>query len=353
VNPRRWTLLLLAVFLLAGTASAKPIKLARHPDYHAGKVAFSYLGDIWVANEDGSNPRRLTVHTARDTNPRFSPDGKWIAFSSNRYGNNDVFVMPADGGEPRQLTFHSGSDTVVGWSRDGKRVIFSAARGMNFPGIPNLYEVAATGGLEQALPLDWGTWASYSPDGKKLAFNRHPIPWWRKHYRGSYSADLWVVDVEKKSFRKLVDENMPDEQKPNNLWPMYGNGEIFFVSDRDVTGKAGSPDVMKSTNNIWKVSENGGKPVQVTNHKGGSLFSPSISRDGKVIVYEENFGLWKLDVASGRSTEIKIDISSDTKENNSCASTAKPTITTSRPPAGAPLSPPTASSSPSPPIAAM
>jgi tricorn protease len=316
VNPRRWTLLLLAVLLLAGTASAKPIKLARHPDYHAGKVAFSYLGDIWVANEDGSNRRRLTVHTARDTNPRFSPDGKWIAFSSNRYGNNDVFVMPADGGEPKQLTFHSGSDTVVGWSRDGKRVIFSAARGMNFPGIPNLYEVAATGGLEQALPLDWGTWASYSPDGKKLAFNRHPIPWWRKHYRGSYSADLWVTNVEKKSFRKLVDENMPDEQKPNNLWPMYGNGEIFFVSDRDVTGKAGSPDVMKSTNNIWKVSENGGKPVQVTNHKGGSLFFPSISHDGKVIVYEENFGLWKFDVASGRSTEIKIDISSDAKENN-------------------------------------
>src|SRR6478752_6108499 len=94
-------------------------KLLRHPSYHNGKVAFSYLGDIWVANEDGSNPQRLTVHRARDIYPRFSPDGKWIAFSSNRYGNYDVFVMPAGGGAPKRLTWHTGNDEVVGWSRDG------------------------------------------------------------------------------------------------------------------------------------------------------------------------------------------------------------------------------------------
>src|SRR5438132_13469476 len=82
------------------------VKLLRHPSYHNGKVAFSYLGDIWVANEDGSNLQRLTVHKAREIFPRFSPDGKWIAFSSNRYGNYDVFVIPAGGGTSKQLTFH-------------------------------------------------------------------------------------------------------------------------------------------------------------------------------------------------------------------------------------------------------
>jgi tricorn protease len=313
---RRILFFVLCVALVATAVAAKPIKLARQPDYHSGKIVFSYMGDLWLVNEDGSNPRRLTVHTARDTNPRFSPDGKWIAFSSDRFGGNDVFVIPAEGGQPKQLTFHSAGDTVVGWSRDSKRVIFSSARGRVYTGTPNLLEVSIDGGLEVPLDTDWGTYASYSPDGKRLAFNRHPVPWWRKHYRGSYAADLWVMDVEKKTFQKLLDENTPDDQKPNNLWPMFGNGEIFFVSDRGTPAKAGSPEVMKSVNNIWKIPAAGGRPVQITRHTSGSLFFPSISADGKVIVYEENFGLWKLDTASGRTTEVKVDIVSDWKEND-------------------------------------
>jgi len=313
----RWmAIILLGVALMAPAVAAKPIQIPRQPDYHNGKIAFSYLSDIWVANEDGANPRRLTVHTARDIFPRFSPDGKWIAFSSNRYGNMDVFVIPAEGGEAKQLTYNSSADSVVGWSRDGKRVIFSSARGILYPGSPNLYEVPVDGGLEQPLPTDWGYWGSYSPDGKKFAFNRHPMVWWRKHYRGSYSADLWVMDVAGKSFKKILDADTPDELKPNNFWPMYGNGEIYFVSDRDVVSKPATKEVMQSVSNIWKISENGGKPVQVTKHKSGSLFFPSMSSDGKVIVYEENFGLWKLETASGRTTEIKLNIASDWKENN-------------------------------------
>jgi tricorn protease len=296
--------------------SGRDIKLARHPDYHAGKIVFSYLGDLWLINEDGSSPQRLTVHRGRDVYPRFSPDGKWIAFSSNRYGNYDVFVMPAQGGEAKRLTYHSAPDNVVGWSRDSNRVIFSSARGLLYPGIPNLYEVPISGGLEQPLPTDWGTYGSYSPDGQRFAFNRHPAVWSRKHYRGSYCADLWVADLATHNFRRLLDNDLPDAEKPNNLWPMYGNGEISFVSDRDVVAKAGSPAVLSSHNNIWKVSEDGGPPVQVTHHTSGSLFWPSISSDGKTIVYEENFGLWKLDLTSGKSVEIKVNIVSDDKDNN-------------------------------------
>src|SRR5438046_8156278 len=108
-----------AVFLsfAVGNSSAAPIRMARHPDYHAGRIAFSYLGDIWVANEDGSAPQRLTDSRGHEMYPRFSPDGRWVAFSSNRYGNNDVFVVPAAGGSPKRLTFHSGNDEVVGWTR--------------------------------------------------------------------------------------------------------------------------------------------------------------------------------------------------------------------------------------------
>src|SRR6266851_2899485 len=297
-------------------ASTGEIKLARHPDYHGGKIVFSYLGNLWLVDEDGSNPRRLTVHRARDTHPRFSPDGKWIAFSSARYGNYDVFIMPAAGGPAKRLTYHSAPDTVAGWSRDSQRVVFSSARGRVYPDIPSLYEVPIDGGLEQPLPSDWGWWGSYSADGKRLAFNRHPMVWSRKHYRGSYAADLWVTDIAQRTFRKLVDADLADEQKPNNLWPMYGNSEIYFVSDRNVLAKAGSPEVLKSCNNIWRIADDGGEPVQITHHTSGSLFWPSLSNDGKTIVYEEDFGLWKLDLSSGKSVHVKIHISADDKENN-------------------------------------
>ena len=303
------------LLLVAPWALAAEARLLRHPTYHKGRVAFSYLGDIWVANEDGSNPQRVTVHRARDVYPRFSPDGRWIAFSSNRQGNYDVYVIPSQGGPGKQLTFHSGNDTVVGWTPNAKKIIFQAAHGAMFPGIPNLYEVPIEGGLEQIVPTDWGAWGSYSPDGARLAFNRHPMVWWRKHYRGSYAADLWVMDVAAKKFTRLGDE----EYKGNYLWPMYGaKGEIYFVADRlpnEKGVKPGSAEVMKSVNNIWKISERGGQPVQVTRHASGQLFFPSISADGRVIVYEENFGLWKLDTASGKSAEIKINIISDEKEN--------------------------------------
>src|SRR5207245_8000223 len=158
---RRAVLSVFFAFLCAATAAARPIHIPRHPDYHDGKIVFSYLGDLWLVREDGTDPRRLTVHTARDVHPRFSPDGRWIAFSSDRYGNLDVFVMPAEGGEPKQLTFHSAPDTVVGWSRDSRRIVFSSSRGRVYPGIPSLYEVSIEGGLEQPLPTDWGYRASY------------------------------------------------------------------------------------------------------------------------------------------------------------------------------------------------
>jgi tricorn protease len=311
----RKALLATLVLLLPVLAQAQA-RLLRHPSYSKGKVAFSYLGDIWIANENGSGAERVTDHKARDVFPRFSPDGNWIAFSSNRAGNYDVFVIPTTGGKARQLTFHSANDNVVGWTPDGRKVIFESSRNKGvFPSVATLFEISVDGGMEQPLSTDWGSYASYSPDASKLAFTRHPGVWSRKHYRGSYAVDLWLMDVSAKKFTRLAD----DDYKGNYMWPMYGhNGEIYYVADEmpnEKTIKWGGPEVMKSVNNIWKISERGGKPVQVTHHTSGNLFFPSISADGKTIVYEENFGLWKLDVATGKSTEIRVDIRSDVKES--------------------------------------
>ena len=208
-----------AFALLFGAAlpTAAPVRLARHPDYYNGTVVFSYLGDIWMANEDGSNVHRLTDNLAREVYPRFSPDGRSIAFSSNRYGNNDVYVVASTGGTPRRLTYHTGSDDVVGWTRDSERVIFRASRGDGaFPSVATLYQIAAKGGQEQSLNLDWGYWGTFSPDGKSLVFNRHPATWSRRHYRGSYAADLWVADVAAKSYTKLL-----GDAQYNRYWPMW------------------------------------------------------------------------------------------------------------------------------------
>lgn len=308
---------LIIISLLLPALSTAQVKMLRHPSYSKGKVAFSYLGDIWTANENGADVQRLTDNKARDIYPRYSPDGNWIAFSSNREGNYDVYLIPATGGKPKQLTFHSADDNVVGWSPDGKKVVFSSVRAKGvFPSVATLFEVSVDGGTETPLPTDWGANASYSPDGKKLALMRHPAVWSRKHYRGSYAADLWVMDIAAKTFNKLGDA----EYKGNYFWPMYAaNGEIYFVSDRTANEKNiqfGGPEVMKSTNNIWKIAEKGGPAVQVTHHGDGNLYFPSISADRKAIVYEDNFGIWKLDVATGKSTEIRIEVKSDSKEND-------------------------------------
>lgn len=312
--------LLLAAGSLSAAEPASPpqVRLLRHPAYSKGRVAFSYLGDIWIANENGSEARRLTDHSAREVFPRFSPDGAWIAFSSNREGNHNVYVVPVAGGKPRQLTFHSADDILLNWAPDGQRLLFTSSRNQGvFPGVTTLFEIAAEGGMERAIQTDWGSGGSYSPDGSKLAFTRHPGSWSRKHYRGSYAVDLWLMDTRSKKFIRLGD----GDYKGNYLWPMYGrNDEIYFVADRlpdekERYIKFGGPEVMKSANNIWKIPARGGAPVQVTHHAGGNLFFPSISADGKVIVYEQDFGLWKLDTASGKSTEIRLSIASDVKEN--------------------------------------
>jgi tricorn protease len=314
---RTWLAALLAVSVAASAAvaTAEPIKLARHPDYHAGKIAFSYLGDIWIAADDGTGAHRVTDHLARDIYPRFSPDGRWIAFSSDRYGNNDVFVIPAAGGAAKQLTFHSGNDEVVGWARDGKSVVFRAARGVGaFPNTVTLHTISIDGGQEQPLPTDWGWSGSFSPDGQSLVFNRHPSSWSRRHYRGSSAADLWITNLRTRTYTQLL-----AGEQYNRYWPMWGADDaIYFVADplpNEKSVKPGSPEVRASVNNIYKIPVKGGQPVQVTKHGDGSLFWPSMSSDGRTIVYEDNFGIWKLDVASGRTSEISIDLGTDDKEN--------------------------------------
>jgi tricorn protease len=294
-------ILLFALALILGASAqvfGREAKLVRYPHYHNGRIVFSYLGDIWTADENGQNVQRLTVNRASDVYARFSPDGKWIAFSSDRNGNLDAFLIPAEGGTARQLTAHSAADVVLGWTPDSRAVLFSSNRGEDF--MPLLYLVSTNAGMPQKVGVDMGVQASYAPDGKRLAYNPKSQVYWRKYYRGSYQSDIVIMDVAAKKFTQATDFEGLDS------WPMWSSdGFIYFVSDRDGNGLT----------NIWRISDNGGKADRVTAFKSGDVRWPSISSDGRVILFEHDFGIWKLDVGSKRATPIKLNIAAETQDN--------------------------------------
>jgi tricorn protease len=288
------------VLILTGSTLAfgREARLVRYPHYHNGRVVFSYLGDVWTADENGQNVQRLTVNRARDVYARFSPDGKWIAFSSDRNGNLDVFIIPSEGGAAKQLTVHSADDTVLGWRPDSRAVLFSSNRGEDFPN--QLYLVSVDGGLPVRAGTDMGVQAAYSPDGKRLAYNPKSQVYWRKYYRGSNQSDVVVMDIASKKFTQLTDFDGHDS------WPMWGSdGGIYFVSDRDGNGLT----------NIWRISGEGGKADRITSFKTGDVRWPAASSDGRTIVFEHDFGIWKLDVASKKASPIPLNISAETQEN--------------------------------------
>jgi len=288
------------VLILAGSSLtfAREAKLVRYPHYHNQRVVFSYLGDVWTADENGQNVQRLTVNRARDVYARFSPDGKWIAFSSDRNGNLDVFIIPSEGGAAKQLTLHSADDTVLGWRPDSRAVLFSSNRGEDFAG--QLYLVSVDGGLPTKAGTDMGVQAAYSPDGKWLAYNPRSQAYWRKFYRGSAQSDIVVMDVATKKFTQLTDFDGHDS------WPMWGSdGGIYFVSDREGNGLT----------NIWRISADGGKADRVTSFKSGDVRWPAISSDGRTIVFEHDFGIWKLELNSKKASPIQLNIAAETQEN--------------------------------------
>ena len=298
------SLFVLLAAAVALPAAADPIKFARYPHVAHGKIAFSYHGDIWIANQDGSGPTRLTAHVGRDTFPRFSPDGKLIAFTSNRFGNDDVFVVPVGGGEPRQLTFNTTGDTVQYWTPDGKGIIFASSRSIS-PWHNPLFVVPVEGGLPRALDMDTANTGMFKQDGSVIAFTRKGGAYWRKGNRGNRTDDIWIQDVKSRKISKLTDLDTKNFRAwVQDSYPMWGaDGQIYFASERD------------NIFNIWRIGPAGGVPAQVTRHKDDGIQFPSISPDGRVIAYENEFELWTVDVPTGTPRKVTIEMAFDPKDN--------------------------------------
>src|SRR3970282_684715 len=158
----------------AQRAAMQETKLMRFPDISREAVAFVYAGDLWTVPRAGGAGRRVTAHPGDGLYPKFSPDGKWIAFTGEYDGNADVFVIPSNGGEPRRLTFHPGSDLVLGWTPDSTKVLFRSTRASWTTRIFRQFLVPVEGGLADALPIPIGGPGSFSPDGKRIAYTPNP-----------------------------------------------------------------------------------------------------------------------------------------------------------------------------------
>lgn len=276
---------------LLNMASAEGLGYPRFPDHLSGVVVFCAEGDLWQVSAKGGLARRLTVHRGEELFPKFSPDGKWLAFSGDYDGNQDVFLMPSVGGVPRRLTFHPADDQVIGWTPDGSSILFRSRR--HHPhGDWTLHTVPVKGGDPVMLPLDRAARLTYEPSGKRVAINltsREFRNW--KRYAGGRAAQILVGDLEGGRFKKLT------TFKGTNAFPMWHKERIYFLSDR--TG----------TMNIWSMTASGEDLKQHTRHTDYDARFPSLGQ-GK-IVYQHKAGLRILDPEKGEDRPVDVRVVSD------------------------------------------
>ena len=299
---KRILLTLATVALSAAAAHADEARLLRFPATNGSEVAFSYAGDLWTVPVTGGEARRLTSHIGYEMFARYAPDGKSIAFTAEYDGNREVYLIPAQGGEPVRLTYTAtnGRDDlgdrmgpnniVMGWSPDGKKIVYRNRIGDGFPG--KLWTVGPEGGMPAEIPLPEGGFCSYSPDGKKLAYNRvmREFRTW-KYYRGGMADDIWVYDPKAGKVENVTNNVAQD------IFPMWIGDEIFFASDRDM--------IM----NLFVYNTKTKKTEKVTDFREYDVKFPST--DGKTIVFENGGWLYRLDPKDRKAVKIPVTLASD------------------------------------------
>lgn len=298
----RFLLTLFAASLLTLTPLAQT-KLLRFPDVHGDKVVFTYGGDLWMAATSGGTATRLTAHPGLELFARFSPDGKWIAFTGQYDGDEQVYIVPTTGGEPKQLTFYPArgpftprwgyDNQVYGWTNDGKAVLFRSHRDSWTLGQTNLYTVAVTGGAAELLPMPESGAGDYAPDGARMVYSPVARDFRsEKRYGGGTANDLFIYDLKTNDAKRITDHARADRD------PMWIGNTIYFNSDRDGHFNLFAYDTGKNTT------------AQLTMNKVWDVRWPSSDNQGR-IVYELNGELQLFDVKSKKATPIAISVPDD------------------------------------------
>jgi len=287
----RVTALSLVLFLVPGSSRPeKSTSLLRFPDVHGDRVVFSCSGDLWIAPLAGGTALRLTSGEGAEYFPKFSPDGRWIAFTGQYKGYSDVYVLPASGGVPRQLTFYPSranyDNQVLDWTPDGEHVVFRSLRDSTGKA-GRFFRIRREGGWPEALPLLEGGTLSFSPDGKKMAFtreNRDFEAW--KRYTGGQAQEIWTYDFEKDQIEKITDWEGTDHQ------PMWHGDRIYFVSDR--TGKL----------NLHRWDTRTRETTRVTDYQDWDVKWPAYGPEA--MVFERGGRLYRMSFADEKVAPIAI-----------------------------------------------
>mgnify|MGYP000880620644 CR=1 FL=1 len=212
--------------------NAQETLLLRNPSISANNIAFVYGGDIWIADKNGANPRRLTTNPGVEQNPMFSPDGKKLAFTGNYDGNTDVYVLPIEGGEPKRITYHPSSDVLRGWMSNDE-VYYTTSRDFTYALSPRLYSSNVQKvGMDRPLLMPEATQGSPSPDGRYWAYIKNTDPTERdrvafKRYRGGGTPTIWLFDTQTKEIEAIP------QVKSNDVKPLWLGSKVYFLSDRD------------------------------------------------------------------------------------------------------------------------
>ncbi|MDX1701590.1 MAG: peptidase S41, partial [Melioribacteraceae bacterium] len=273
----------------------------RYPDLNSdgSKIVFNFQGDIWVANSDGTDPRRMTIHESYDYVPLWSSDDQFIGFSSNRFGNNDIFRIPAGGGRPERITFHSSGDVLTDYTADDN-LLFSTSR--TFRQIEwdhELAEVPASGGTPSLLLDAVGEMPVKSPDGRFIAFVKGFGRITREAYRGSADYDIWIYDIKNKTYNKLT------EFDGHDVYPRWADSKtLYYLSTEG------------GTYNVHKIDldENGnksGKTTQITKYNVDGPRYFNLSGDNKTLVFERQTDIYTHNLQNGATKKLDIKISSD------------------------------------------
>ncbi len=298
--------LLLALAVALPAAAETPTastKLLRFPDIHGDKVVFCYGGDLWTAPSTGGTAVRLTAHPGLELFPKFSPDGKWIAFTGQYDGDEQVYVIPSTGGVPRQLTFYPAwgplparwgyDNQVYGWTNDGKAVLFRSLRDGWELTLSRLYTVPLDGGQEEPLPMPVSGAGDFSPDGTKVVYSplvRDFRTW--KRYEGGWAQDLYIFDLASHAQENITSNPRTDRD------PMWIGGKIYFASDRD------------GHLNLYSYDPASKATAELTHETKYDVRWPSKGEAGE-IVYELNGELRVFDTRTGQSRAIPITVPDD------------------------------------------
>ncbi len=291
---------LLLIFGLTPAAGAavdtRDTVFLSQPAVSAGRIAFTYAGDLWTADLDGGNPRRLTADLGIESNPVFSPDGRWLAFSGQYDGNTDVYIMPAEGGVPKRLTWHPYPDIVQGFTPDGKAVLFTSARNSFIRSWNHLFRLPLEGGLPEQFDIPYVYRAAVSPDGGRIAYNplADAFTQW-KNYRGGRVSTILIRAGAGKP------EMIPQpEGRANDAGPMWIGDTVYFRSDRN------------GEFNLFAYDTKTKQVRQLTDHKEFPVLEASAGA-GKII-YEQAGRLHIFDPATGLSSTLTVGLAADLLE---------------------------------------